>query len=88
MDLEDYDGQVIDYTFELEDIAGNIGVQRRPVSLEVDTTFPVLNNPESFWEQGEGEASSAAEERQGVASRRGVRQRKKGGEAGWEMGKS
>lgn len=54
--LEDYDEQKIEYWFILTDIANNTD-ESRHVWLEVDTTFPVLNNPSSFWTQGEGRYS-------------------------------
>lgn len=53
VDLEEYDGEEIEYYFVLEDVAGNID-ESRPYELEVDTSPPVLNNPNEFWEQGEG----------------------------------
>ena len=54
VDLNDFDGQEIQYWFNLTDIVGN-SVTNRPVTrIKVDTTSPVLNNPDSFWEQGEG----------------------------------
>ena len=54
VNLEDFDGQEIQYWFNLTDVVGN-SVANRPVTrIKVDTTSPVLNNPESFWEQGEG----------------------------------
>lgn len=56
VNLEDYDGEEIEYWFELEDMAGSVGVSRT-LGLDVDTTYPILDNPESFWEQGEGRYS-------------------------------
>ncbi len=53
VDLIDYDGQSIEYYFELEDIAGNIA-KSKSIWLEVDETAPVLSNQNSFWLQGEG----------------------------------
>jgi len=47
--LNDYDGQEIGYWFELEDIAGTKD-ESKSRDLEVDTTFPVLNNEDSFYE--------------------------------------
>ena len=52
VDLADYDGQEVMYWFEIAD--GENVVVSRKVSLSVDTTAPVLTNPDSFWEQGEG----------------------------------
>ena len=43
VDLSDFDGQVIDYWFNLTDIAGNTVVSRS-VDVDVDTTFPVINS--------------------------------------------
>lgn len=56
VDLSAYDGQEIEYYFTLEDIAGNV-VESRHLYLDVDTTSPILNNPDSFWSQGEGRYS-------------------------------
>lgn len=53
VDVNDYDGMGIEYWFELTDIA-NTSAESKHVWLSVDTTFPVLNNPGSFWTQGEG----------------------------------
>jgi pimeloyl-ACP methyl ester carboxylesterase len=53
LNLSDYDGKEIEYKFILEDIVGNV-VESRPTSIKVDTTPPVLNNPDSFWRQGSG----------------------------------
>ncbi len=50
--LEDYNGQEIRYYFRLTDKVGQI-VESKATELDVDTTLPVLNNPESFWQQGE-----------------------------------
>jgi len=51
--LIEYNGKNIEYWFELVDIADTV-VTSRPVWLDVDTQFPVLENPDDFWEQGEG----------------------------------
>jgi len=53
LNLTDYDGEEIEYYFTIEDIAGNKD-ESRTRTLEVDTSFPVLNNPDDFWEQGVG----------------------------------
>lgn len=53
IDLADYDGEYIEYYFTVEDIAGNV-VSSKPTKVKVDTTGPTLNNPDSFWEQGDG----------------------------------
>jgi len=51
--LDDYDGQDVEYWFQLADISGK-ETQSRVVTLTVDITSPVLLNPDSFWYQGEG----------------------------------
>lgn len=56
VDLDEYDGQILLYYFELEDISGK-GTESRPVDLSVDITAPVLLNPDTFWYQGEGRNS-------------------------------
>ena len=48
-----FDGENLEYWFEITDIIGNKEISK-PILVKVDTTSPVLNNPESFWEQGEG----------------------------------
>lgn len=53
IDLRDYDDERIEYYFEVEDIAGSVKKSQMRQNLRVDTTFPVFNNPDSFWEQGE-----------------------------------
>ena len=53
VNLSNFDGQKITYWFELKDIIGNTHTSRE-IKLDVDTTSPVLNNPDSFWKQGEG----------------------------------
>ena len=53
VDLSDFDEQEIRYWFELTDIVG-ASHESRVIEVSVDTTDPILNNPESFWEQGEG----------------------------------
>ncbi len=53
VDLGNYDGQNIEYWFELEDIAGSKD-ESRHIWLSVDESAPVLLNPSSFWLQGEG----------------------------------
>ncbi|MEK6914624.1 MAG: hypothetical protein AABW83_03150 [Nanoarchaeota archaeon] len=54
VNLNDYDGQIIKYLFELEDISGK-KVNSKNVELNVDTSLPVLLNPNNFWIQGEGD---------------------------------
>jgi hypothetical protein len=53
VDLSNYDGEEIEYWFELRDVAQNL-VESKHILLEVDITPPVLNNPSSFFKQGEG----------------------------------
>jgi hypothetical protein len=48
IDLLDYDGQEIQYWFTLFDISGN-SVQSSPISLKVDETNPLINNPDDFY---------------------------------------
>lgn len=48
VDLKKYSGQTIGYYFEIEDIAGNKYSSRNTL-VKVDTTAPVLNNPNSFF---------------------------------------
>jgi hypothetical protein len=60
VNVEDYDGELIEYYFELTDIAQSTDISK-PRQLTVDTTFPDLindnpiqGNPDSFWSQGQG----------------------------------
>lgn len=48
VNLHDYDGQEIEYWFVLVDIAGS-STESRHYTLTVDETFPVINNPNSFY---------------------------------------
>jgi len=57
VDLSDYNNEKIEYYFEIEDIAGNVKKSQMKKNLPVDTVFPVLNNPTSFWSQGAGRYS-------------------------------
>lgn len=43
VDLSQYDGKTINYWFDLKDIA-NSDVTSRPISLQVDTTAPLINS--------------------------------------------
>ncbi|MFT4303838.1 MAG: hypothetical protein ACMXYG_04690 [Candidatus Woesearchaeota archaeon] len=45
VDLDNYDGTSIEYYFEVIDIVGQYDTSR-PVTLEVDTTYPVINSLE------------------------------------------
>ena len=54
VNLKDYDNQKIEYYFEVEDIAGSVKKSQIRQNLRVDTTFPVLNNPDSYYTQGVG----------------------------------
>ena len=51
VNLTDYDGGEIDYSFNITDIIGNVDISRMR-TINVDTAEPVLNNPVSFWVQG------------------------------------
>lgn len=53
VNLKAYDGQELDYWYVLRDIAGN-SVESKHNTISVDETPPVINNPTSFWKQGEG----------------------------------
>ena len=48
--LSDYDGEEIEYYFTLVDKVDQTDTSRTQ-DLDVDTTFPALNNPGSFWQQ-------------------------------------
>lgn len=48
VDLSEYDGSSIEYYFTVEDAVGNDDESSHK-NLDVDTTFPVVNNPESFY---------------------------------------
>ncbi len=52
VNLNDYDGQDIEYWFKLEDISGKI-TNSRNIVLSVDTTNPILVN-EDYYTQGTG----------------------------------
>jgi len=49
INLTDFDGQEIEYFFTVEDIANNTDSSRLTKVL-VDTTSPIINNPNSFYE--------------------------------------
>jgi len=51
VDLDNYNGQEIEYWFVLTDIAGNFDDSRH-YEIEVDTTFPVVNN-DPIYTQGD-----------------------------------
>ncbi|MEK6733807.1 MAG: hypothetical protein AABY27_01730 [Pseudomonadota bacterium] len=55
VNLKDYDGERIEYYFIVKDIARNEKKSQIRQNLIVDTTFPVLNNPGSFWSYTAGE---------------------------------
>lgn len=57
VDLSDFNEQEIKYYFSLNDIYDKVDVSREN-ELEVDTVFPVLNNPDSYWVQGTGRESN------------------------------
>lgn len=48
VDLSAYNGQSIEYSFILTDIAGNID-ESKPLLIYVDTTAPEINNPYDFY---------------------------------------
>jgi len=48
VNLDKYNGQTIPYYFEIEDIAGN-RYSSRSTNVKVDTKFPVVKNPSSFF---------------------------------------
>ena len=56
MNLSSYNSP-INYYFSAEDIAGNKD-SSKPILVKVDTTSPVLNNPDSFWTRGTGRYSN------------------------------
>lgn len=53
VDLSAYDKQEIEYWFNVSDIADRSD-ESNPVKLIVDTSAPIVNNPEFFWLQGVG----------------------------------
>lgn len=57
VDVDEYDGQEIEYWFEIKDIAGNKDTSR-PTTINVDATPPILNNPDDFWTRGTGRYSN------------------------------
>jgi hypothetical protein len=50
LDLSSFEGEEVVYRFRVEDIAGNFD-ESRLTSVVVDTTYPLLNNPDDFWWQ-------------------------------------
>ncbi|MFH1802935.1 MAG: hypothetical protein ABH864_05825 [archaeon] len=52
VDVSGYHGQEISYWFNLTDILGQTD-QSRERELDVDVVAPILNNPGSYWIQGE-----------------------------------
>ncbi len=53
VNLNDYDGQNINYWFDLEDISGKTA-KSKIIEVSVDAVDPILLNPNNFWSQGEG----------------------------------
>lgn len=49
-DLSNFNGMEIEYWFELTDIVGNSDMSKH-TKLIVDTTIPIILNPDSFWSQ-------------------------------------
>jgi hypothetical protein len=56
VNIDEYNGEDIYYYFSLDDKVGN-NDESKAIKLTVDISPPVLNNPDSFWEQGEGRYS-------------------------------
>ncbi len=52
LNLSEFNSEEINYYFELIDIVERKDITK-PRNLDVDTTSPVLNNPDWFWYQGE-----------------------------------
>ncbi len=48
VDLSSFDGQEISYTFTIKDFGGNEN-SKTINKIKVDTTFPIINNPYSFY---------------------------------------
>ncbi len=57
VNLSEFDGQDISYSFVVQDIAGSKD-ESKPTLIKVDTSSPILNNPYSFWTRGEGRYSN------------------------------
>lgn len=55
--MKEYDNSKIEYWFSVKDIANNI-VESRKTKINIDETFPVLNNPDNFWNRGAGRNSN------------------------------
>lgn len=53
LNLSEHDGDEIEYWFEMEDIVGHV-VSSRATRINVDTSAPVVENNDSFWQQGIG----------------------------------
>ena len=53
VDLGEFDGQDIFYWFTIIDVANNTG-ESTVIPGKVDTTFPVLDNPDWFWRNQNG----------------------------------
>jgi hypothetical protein len=53
IDLSEFDGEEIEFEYIVSDYGGRQVHSRKSV-VRVDLTEPVLLNPDSFWEQGEG----------------------------------
>jgi hypothetical protein len=52
-EVEEYDGEEIEYWFEVKDIVDNSVVSRKGF-VEIDSSAPILNNPGTFWTKGTG----------------------------------
>ena len=55
-DVAEFDGQTIQYWFELTDVADSIASSKK-ISVQVDNTAPKLLNPDNFWTQGTGKSN-------------------------------
>ena len=48
INISSFNGQEVEYKFIVNDIANNTD-ESRPVKVFVDTTSPIINNPNNFW---------------------------------------
>lgn len=56
VNLNEFNGQEIEYYFEIEDVAGRT-YKSRTTKIKVDTLAPIIKNPTNFFTQGEGRYS-------------------------------
>jgi len=52
-EFEEFDGEVIGFSFSVEDVVGNV-YTKRVKKIVVDTSEPILLNEDLFWSQGVG----------------------------------